>query len=419
LSIASTKVQAQTDRKDSESGLAEKYTAYMIKVSSMHFPRSLWILFAGVFLNRFGSFVSVFLVLYMTARGYTAAQAGIAPAAYGIGSLAASFCGGYLADWPGRRATIVLSMFSSAATMLALSQAQTLPLIIILAGLAGMTAELYRPAASALIADLVPAEQQVVAFAWYRFAINLGFAVGPTVAGLLASHSFLFIFLGDALTSCAFGLLALFALPGYRHPAMMQECERDGLWRTLRYDYRYLLFLLASALLAFVYFQHLSTFALQVQAYGLSNTIYGLLISVNGICIIFLELPLSSITRRLPTRPVIAFGWLLIAVGFSLIAIAHTLALLILTVIIWTLGEMVHSPVSAAYVANMAPAHLRGRYQGIWGLAWGCGLVLAPLLGSLLFSWSAMGFWLLCGALGLLAALLVLPDGRLPASRNV
>lgn len=128
--------------------------------------------------------------------------------------------------------------------------------------------------------------------------------------------------------------------------------------------------------------------------------------------IIVLELPISNITRRFPAQPVIAIGWLLIALGFGLIAAAHTIALLILTVVIWTLGEMVHSPVSAAYAANLAPAHLRGRYQSIWGMMWSAGLILGPTLGTAVFSWSPLALWLLCGTLGLLAALLVLLTRR-------
>lgn len=97
--------------------------------------------------------------------------------------------------------------------------------------------------------------------------------------------------------------------------------------------------------------------------------------------------------------------------------IRFTLLLLVLVVSIWTLGEIVHSPVSAAYVANLSPAHLRGRYQGIWGLSWSAGLILGPTLGTLLFSWNATGLWLICGSLGLLAVLLVLLSGKAPASQ--
>ena len=384
----------------------------MTKAKATAFPRPLWILFAGIFLNRFGSFVSVFLVLYMTSKRYTAVQAGIAVGGYGIGSLGVSFGGGYLTDWLGRRSTIVLSMFSSAATILFLSQAHSLTLIVLLTSLAGMTAELYRPASSALLADLVPPKQRVRGYAWYQLAVNVGFAAGPAVAGLLARQSFLWLFLGDAATSLAFGVLALVGLPDGEHCSMTREQRQDGLWQALRRDQRLLPFLLGSTLVAFVYFQHLSTFALQVQADGLSSTVYGLLLSVNGIAIIFLELPISSVTSKLPARPVIAVGWLLIAVGFGLLAAVHSFSLLTLTVVIWTLGEMVHSPVSAAHVANLASEHLQGRYQGIWGLTWSAGLIVGPSLGTVLFSWNAAALWLVCGALGVVAAALVLLSGQ-------
>src|SRR5262245_62411735 len=94
-------------------------------------PRGAWILFFGTFLNKFGTFVLPFLAIYMTRLGFKATEAGLAIAAYGIGSLCASFLGGTLADRIGRRKTIVLSMFSAAVTMLFLSQARTLGGIVV------------------------------------------------------------------------------------------------------------------------------------------------------------------------------------------------------------------------------------------------------------------------------------------------
>src|SRR6185295_1372596 len=91
-------------------------------------PRPAWILFGGTFINRFGTFVMPFLAIYMTREGYTPAQAGLAVSCYGGGHILASMMGGHLADRIGRRYTISLSMFLSAAGMLALSQARTLPL---------------------------------------------------------------------------------------------------------------------------------------------------------------------------------------------------------------------------------------------------------------------------------------------------
>src|SRR5579871_4135679 len=89
-------------------------------------PPAAWVLFAGTFLNKFGSFVQPFLVLYMTHLGYSLKEAGFAMGAYGVGNVFASLIGGHLADHLGRRKTIVFSMFSGAATMLLLYQAHTL-----------------------------------------------------------------------------------------------------------------------------------------------------------------------------------------------------------------------------------------------------------------------------------------------------
>lgn len=376
--------------------------------SKQQLPHSLWILFAGTFINRFGSFVSIFLVLYMLSRGYSAPQAGAAASAYGIGSVIASPLGGYLADWLGRRNTIMLSMFSSAVTMLLLSQATDLLFLMLLVVLAGLTTELYRPASSALVADLVASQQRVRAFALYEFAINLGVIVGPAVGGFFASRSFLFLFVGDALTSFVFGLLALFALPTEGQKRIGEQQKQSASSQTQLLNRRFFLFLLATMAVAFVYLQYLAAFSLQIRELGLSDNVYGLLISLNGLAIVILQLPLSVLIQRFPRKVMLAAGFLLTGLGFSLIAFVSSVPLLALAVIIWTLGEMIYSPVSLAYVADLVPSHLRGRSQGMWEMVWGIGFIIAPLLGTLLFSWNAQALWLLCGFLGVISAVLVL-----------
>jgi MFS family permease len=370
-------------------------------------PRPVWILCAGSFVNRFGSFVAVFLVLYLRSEGYSIAAAGLVVSFYGVGNVAAAGVGGWVADRLGRRNAIALSMFSSAATLMLLSQARWLPLIIVLTALAGLTGEMYRPASAALLTDLTPAGDRIPAFALNRLAINAGFAVGPAAAGFLAEESFFFVFLGDALTSAVFGVIALVALPeGVR---VRRGDERRGeAIRTIVRDHAFLLFLVSSVLGAFVYFQAQTTFPLHVRESGLSDSDYGLLISLNGFAIVFLELPIVAISRRFPYRPVLVLGSLLVGLGFALNAIANDLPALALTVLIWTLGEIVYAPVASAYVADLAPEHLRGRYQGAWGLTWGLAFVLAPGLGAAIFAWSPDGLWLTCGLLGLVAALLLL-----------
>jgi MFS family permease len=376
-------------------------------------PRPVWILCAGTFVNRFGSFVAVFLVLYLRERGYSIPESGLVVSFYGIGNVVAAAVGGWVADRFGRRNALALSMFGSAATLLLLSQAASLPLIIVLTTLAGLTGEMYRPAAAALITDLTPAGERIPAFALNRLAINAGFAAGPAVAGLLAEHSFFLLFLGDALTSAAFGVICLTALPeGVR---VRRKDERRGeAIRTMVHDRLFLFFLISSVLGAFVYFQSQTTFPLHVKASGLSDADYGLLISLNGLAIVLLELPLVAITQRFPYRPVLALGSVLVGLGFALNAVANDMPELAIAVLVWTLGEIIYAPVASAYVADIAPEHLRGRYQGAWGLTWGLAFVLAPALGAAIFAWSPDALWLTCGLLGVLAALLLLETRSQP-----
>ena len=380
-------------------------------------PGPVWILCAGSFVNRFGSFVAVFLVLYLREKGYSIAEAGFVVSLYGAGNVAAAAVGGLVADRLGRRNAIAISMFSSAATLLALSQVDEIALIGALTVLAGLTGEMYRPASAALLADLVPAGQRLPAFALNRLAINLGFAAGPAIAGLLADRSFTYLFVGDALTSIVFGVLALAALPEGVRTRRGDERRGEGI-RTIARDRAFLFFLVSSILGAFVYFQANATFPLQITESGFSNADYGLLISLNGLAIVVLELPLTSITQRTPTIPTLALGSLLVGLGFALNAWAETLAAFAVTVFIWTIGEIVYAPVASAYVADIAPTHLRGRYQGAWDLTWGLAFMLGPGLGAAFFAWHGDAFWLFCGVLGVLSAGLLLAGSRTPRSRS-
>jgi MFS family permease len=369
-------------------------------------PRAAWILFFGTFLNKFGGFVVPFLTLYLTGRGYTASQAGFAVSAYGIGSLTASLLGGHLADKLGRHKTILLSMFSGAAAMMLLSQAHTFPLIIALVALTGLTNEFYRPASQALLADLVPAGQRITAFAALRVSFNAGFAFGPATAGLLAAYGYFWLFAGDATTSVLFGLVVWIALPRGTHTVQNNAGWNEAL-RVLRHDRKLHQLLLANFAIALVFFQLSSTFALYVTHLGFSAAAYGAIVSFNGALIVFCELPLTTLTRKFPTRRVMAVGYLLCASGFVLNAFARAIPELVLCMLVFTLGEMVAMPTGAAYLADLAPPRMRGRYMGVAGLTWALALIVGPASGLKLFASSPEVYWIACGTLGAFAAIVI------------
>ena len=378
-------------------------------------PPAAWILFGGTFINRFGTFVIPFLILYLTRIGFTSAQAGLAVGAYGLGHLVASSAGGHLADRIGRRNTIVLSMFGSAAAMLALSQARSYAAIVVLTCITGSLTELYRPASYALVGDLVGDEHRVTAFGLYRLAVNLGFAAGPATAGFLADHSFTLLFIGDAATSVIYGLIALFALPHGLRTYVKSERTGEALRVAIR-DRPFVIFLLATLCVTIVDFQMGSTFALHVKSIGFPSRVYGVLISTNGMLIVLFELFITQWTRRFPPRPMIALGYFLAGAGFALTGFARTIPALAATVVVWTLGEMVSSPVASAYAVQLAPEQYRGRYLGLVMMMWSLGMVIGPPAGTLLFEHNPALVWTACGLLGIVSATLMLQRRQMTRS---
>ena len=378
-------------------------------------PPAAWVLFAGTFVNRLGTFVMPFMTLYLTHQGFSVPQAGVALAMYGIGGVAAQFLGGWLADRIGRKNAIGFSMLGASVITLLLWQASSLLVIYALMLLLALVAEMHRPAASALIADLVPSEQRVTAFALFRLAINVGWACGLTLGGILADRSFDFLFIGDAATSAAFGVISLIALPHGMRTSRNEERHLQGATRTILADRGFLLFLGSVLIGASIYMQNVSTFPLHVQAAGFSTSVYGTLQALNGVIVVLLELPITSWTGRRSRTRMIALGTVLIGLAFASLIVARSIPTLAAMVLVWTLGEIIASPVSSAFVADRSPEHTRGRYQASLGVMFALGAVVGPTIGTLTYEFSPDVLWIGCGVAGVLAAALALAAGRHPA----
>lgn len=379
-------------------------------------PGSAWVLFGGMFLNKFGNFLNVFLVLFLVQQGYSTAQAGAALAVTGLGAFAGNMVGGTVADRVGRRAAIVISMAGSAVATACVPFTHGLLATTALVGVVGVFAQLYRPAAGALLVDTVPEELRVTAFAVLRLAINVGMAVGPLVGAALANWSYTYVFYGDALTSLAFAVLALAALPGGRPPAAEAAPapaeaapvqQRDG-YRAVLADRPYLFFLGSMTAATFVYTQSTATLPLHVEDSRLGTGAYGLMLGLNAVLCVLIELPLTRWTEKFDPRRAIAVGLLLLGVGMAATGAADSVWLLALTVVVWTVAETVYTPIANAHPAEFAPAHLRGRYQGAEGLAHTLGNTLGPAAGGLLYGLSAGLHWGVCAAVAAAGALLVL-----------
>jgi MFS family permease len=296
--------------------------------------------------------------------------------------------------------------------MVALSQVHTFGLFVVMAALTGVTAELFGPAGHALVADLVPAPLRVTAFGALRLAINAGFAFGPAMAGWLAQRSFLWLFLGDAATTLVFGIIAWTLLPsGHQHPRSDTHWRED--FAQVLGDRAFRVLWIATAAAAVVFFQTNSSFAMHVKASGFDPQTYGNLCAMNGILIVLFELPLTQITQRFRPEWTMAAGYTVIGLAFGLNGLSSTLACLTASMVLLTLGEMLNAPYSAAFAAELAPPHLRGRYMGAQSMAWTQAFILAPILGTHLYETAPRLLWSGGVAVGFLSGALMLHLSRM------
>jgi MFS family permease len=374
------------------------------------------VLVAGTFINRFGSFVYPFLTIFLTRRGLSLAEVGAVLGGYGAGSLVAGLVGGWFADRFGRRNTIVAGTLANAACVFALYFAGSIPALVVLTIGAGLFGGFYHPAANALVADLVPEERRLAAYAVLRQAANAGFAFGTAAGGFLVSHSIFWLFAGDALTTAAYGVIAFFLLPHGLRFTSQQARWSEALSR-LRRDARFWALFVSQMLCALIFAQFVSSDALEVTGRGLHlgtlkpEQIFGVLIGWNGLMVVLLELPLTRLTQRFDARRVMCGGYLLAGIGFAANALPLGFGGLFAAMTIFTLGEMLAMPMVSTWVAHLAPEAMRGRYIGVLGTSWSGASMLGPTLGLQLFGLHPLALWLGCGALGLTAAAIMLRLG--------
>src|SRR6266498_1704169 len=144
-------------------------------------PNAARALLVGTFVNRLGSFLQVFVVLYLVDGGFSAAQAAVVLSAYSAGSIIGMLFGGGLSDRFGARRTIVVSMICSSVLLLGFYYLDTYVAKTVTITLVGMMSQAYRPAATSMLTELTPRNGQLMVFAMNRLAVNLGATALPLV----------------------------------------------------------------------------------------------------------------------------------------------------------------------------------------------------------------------------------------------
>jgi MFS family permease len=379
-------------------------------------PADVWLLFATTLVNRTGTMALPFLVLYLTQHmGLAAGTAGLALTVYGVGSLVSAPLAGRLSDRMGALRVMELSLLGSGALLLCFPLASGLTGVLALTFAWAVVGEAIRPASLAALTETTRPEQRRAAVALNRLAVNLGMSVGPAVGGFLAMLSFPALFLVDGATSIAAGIVLavasrrMVALRAARGIAAPQRAATPRLGPGVRSDRRFLVFLFGAFLVGIIFFQHTGAMPVfLVRDLGLPSTFFGLLFVVNTVLIVLLEVPLNLAMVRWPHASTVSLGCVLCGIGFGAMAFTTEAWQLVLTVVVWSFGEMMVFPASAAYVADAAPESRRGEYMGAYTMAFGLAFAVGPWLGTVVMDRAGSGvLWSLMFVLGAAAALVM------------
>jgi MFS family permease len=381
-------------------------------------PRVYWYLWWGTLVNRLGSFVVPFLALYLTReRGFTVEQAGLMASLHGAGGVLSGFVGGTVADRFGRRVALLAGLWLGSACMLLLGFSREPLQIGVAVTLLGLLGEMYRPAVSAAMADVVPAKDRARAYGLLYWVVNLGFSIAIPLAGLASRFGFEVLFIADACTTFLYGVVVWRKVPETRPEHVTHEGKRRGISVAPFTDGVFLAFALPVLLTALIFVQSTVTLPLDLTARGISPATFGLVLGLNGVLIVVVQPFAARVLGQMRRSVVLAWASALTGVGFGLYAFTPEAGLAALAVCVWTLGEIAQAPAASAVVADLAPAEERGTYQGAYSMLWAAAQCVGPALGGLVLGrYGSQGLWGMSLCLGLAAGLWHLSIG--PARRR-
>ena len=383
-------------------------------------PRTVWIVFATSLINRAGMMALPFLVLYLTRHlGTSAALAGLAVSAYGLGGIVTGPIAGRLCDRVGPFTVMRTSLALTGVILMVIPLAHRFSVVVLLVFVWALVADATRPATMSALTTAAAPEQRKAAIALNRLGVNLGMSVGPAVGGFLALVSFPLLFVVDGLTSLAAALVLTLLLrredvrrvadaARAEHPAagavpapMPPTAEGRGVWR----DRTALTFLLGTVLVGLVFTQHQGAMSVYlVRDLHYRESFFGTLFVVNTLMIVALEVPLNLAMAHWPHRRALVLGMILTAVGFGAMGVSKAVAPLVATVVVWTFGEMITFPVGAAYVADLAPRGRIGEYMGAYSSTFSLSVIIGPWAGTAALDrfggFATWGGAFVCGLLG-------------------
>lgn len=374
------------------------------------FRREVWILALITFINRAGTMVLPFLSKYLKENlHFTYGEVGWIMVSFGVGSMLGSWLGGKLSDKIGFYKVMVFSLFTSGVMFFGL-QYITSFWGLCFGVFAIMTiADMFRPAMFVSLGVYAKPENRVRALSLVRLSVNLGFATGPVLGGLIIlGMGYQGLFWVDGST-CILAILIFAYFVKEKKKIMAHDDESTALLvpKSVFRDKPFWVFLFISFTTAMLFFQIFTTLPLfHHEKYGLSEFETGLLLSLNGILIFMFEMPIVSIMERKQVNriKIIFWGAFLISLSFYVLLMDVWVGILGISIVIVTFGEILSFPFSNAFAMGRAPRGQEGRYMALYTMSFSLAHIVSSKVGlEIIGRFGYATNWFLMGSFGVVA----------------
>ena len=379
------------------------------------FTREIWILAIVTFINRAGVMVVPFLSKYLKENlHFSYSEVGWIMVGFGVGSVCGSWLGGKLSDKIGFYKIMLFSLFVSGIVLILLQFVTSFWGLVLGLFVLMLIADMFRPAMFVAIGAYAKPENRTRALTLVRLAINIGFAAGPALGGLvIMGIGYGGLFWIDGLT-CIISIVLFGILVKEKKKFVDPEVETVTIAEvnSVFHDKPFWIFLIACFISGILFFQLFTTIPLyhHIQ-FGLTEFQTGLLLTLNGVLVFFLEMPFVSYIERNKISKLKVCGWGLLLMTFSiaLLMINFWSGILIIMMVFMTFGEMFVFPFSNSFALSRAPKGHEGRYMAIFTMSFSCAHIFSSKGGLEIVShFGYQTNWFLMTILGIISVFLTI-----------
>lgn len=372
--------------------------------------RDIWAIALIYLVNRCGEMVIPFMSVYLTSQlGFTKSQTAIVLFCFGVGAFAGSNIGGMLTDRIGNFKVMLISLIGAGLAFMMILNFQTFPSLCIWLVVTGIFSSMFSPAAFSAVGQWGNPDNVTRGYSLLRMAINLGFAIGPFVGGIVAAnigYSWLFIIDGATFLIAA---ATLFLVLQHRNtqPAPVEKTETPS--QSPYTDKLLIAFLLLNLINMVAFFQIL--FAVPVyfkEVVGMSEDFIGYFFAANGVLVFLLEMPIVYVIEQRQSffKP-LALGAFLIGIGYlALVIFSNPLVAILFYSLLMAVGEVFNFPLIPSLAMRRADASNQGKYMGTISTMFALAFLFAPISGLPVIEYTGYtNYWFIAAGCSILSSI--------------